>query len=392
MENINIISLTELSRLLGKDRTVILFFIDYLGIKKSPVKHKQSFYPYESFTKIKALFDSVDDISALKKQIKANGLYSILSISKDIGITKNRIKSLIKYLNIEPKKITSSGCYYSKEDFSILKKFYTKNKDNLFSILVKKTYAEKKSKINEVTINDMSKILNHDPCSLTKVIKYLKIQPLYIKGLQNHKYYSYEVISLIRDFLELHKTDLSVFLAKKTKEVRYGSENYNNSEKRDNTCLSKYGDKNYRNNNKARKTKLKKYKTNNVKSVYAFESIKFDSFPELAFYLYNTKVLNNHVQRGNIFEYEFDGKKYNYECDFYMNGENIEIKGDHFLDKNNNLISPFNISKEKKEKLEKKNECMKRNNVKIIRYSELKNVMETVKNQFNDLIISSKVA
>lgn len=61
-------------------------------------------------------------------------------------------------------------------------------------------------------------------------------------------------------------------------------------------------------------------------------------------------------------------KEHFYFPDFKIGNELIEIKGDHFFDKNGNFRCPFNILDEKiQNEYKAKYECMLNNNIKIMR-------------------------
>lgn len=61
-------------------------------------------------------------------------------------------------------------------------------------------------------------------------------------------------------------------------------------------------------------------------------------------------------------------KEHYYFPDFKINDELIEIKGDHFFDKNGNFRCPFNILNENiQNEYKAKYQCMLDNNIKILR-------------------------
>ncbi len=94
---------------------------------------------------------------------------------------------------------------------------------------------------------------------------------------------------------------------------------------------------------------------------YAIDDVYLDSFPELAFYLYNKEELHNDIIRSKKrIEYEFKGEKHFYLPDFEVNGDLIEIKGDQLYEQ---MLIPNTLDAAKYT-------CMQANNVKIIRTSE----------------------
>ena len=67
-------------------------------------------------------------------------------------------------------------------------------------------------------------------------------------------------------------------------------------------------------------------------SKYSFNNTKFDSAPELAFYIWlSDNNVNFEYQPNIFFEYEFNQKIHRYYPDFIVEGQYIEIKGDHFF-------------------------------------------------------------
>lgn len=97
--------------------------------------------------------------------------------------------------------------------------------------------------------------------------------------------------------------------------------------------------------------------------VYKYNDVKFDSKPELYFYIYYHDILKDNIIRGKNFKYkDSDGINHIYECDFLVNGENIEIKGEHLINENMELIDFFGDKHINKEKTQ----CMRDNNVRLI--------------------------
>lgn len=62
-----------------------------------------------------------------------------------------------------------------------------------------------------------------------------------------------------------------------------------------------------------------------------------------------------------------DGNEHNYNPDFLVDDKLIEIKGDHLIDNQGNLINPFNPSEKTAKIMEAKTQCMKDNNVIVIK-------------------------
>jgi hypothetical protein len=83
------------------------------------------------------------------------------------------------------------------------------------------------------------------------------------------------------------------------------------------------------------------------------------------------------------FTYIFNNKEHLYYPDFRYNGELIEIKGDMFFDKNDNIIDPY---KRDNSQLIEKYKCMLNHNVIIWRrnqvYDKIKYVKQTYGKKF----------
>ena len=99
---------------------------------------------------------------------------------------------------------------------------------------------------------------------------------------------------------------------------------------------------------------------------YLYDNERFDSFPELAVWVYakdhNIKITREPCK----FKYMVDNKEHYYFPDFDLNGQLIEIKGlQFFKDKNPNeiMINPYDSSRNKQ--AEAKHQCAIKNNVLI---------------------------
>ena len=189
----------------------------------------------------------------------------------------------------------------------------------------------------------------------------------------------------------------------KTVKERHGVENISQlqsiKDKKKNTFNKhKNDDPNFLKNarNKAKNTTLKRYGVESPSqsyeihkkqvSKYYFNGKKFNSAAEIVFFIWLTDNKIDFEYEPNIkLIYEFKGKQHRYFPDFLVNGEIIEIKGDHFFDTNGLMRCPFrkkSWSKEKKKEIdehyEAKHQCMLKNNVKILKYSEMEKYFEYV--------------
>ena len=153
--------------------------------------------------------------------------------------------------------------------------------------------------------------------------------------------------------------------SKATKLERYNDENYCNPEKIKNTLLLHYGVDNFAKTEMFHHNKKKKYYYNNC---------KFDSQYELCFYIYYKDKGYSISMESVKLKYEFNGKIHYYFPDFEIEGQLIEIKGEHFLDKETGKwINPYRNPKwtdeeyqEECDRYEAKRQCAIANNVKII--------------------------
>ena len=102
----------------------------------------------------------------------------------------------------------------------------------------------------------------------------------------------------------------------------------------------------------------------------------FDSSPEIAYYIWLSDHKIEFEYQPNIkFKYIANEKEHFYYPDFKINDELIEIKGDHFFDKNGNFRCPFNILNENiQNEYKAKYQCMLDNNIKILRKNEIRNI------------------
>ena len=110
-----------------------------------------------------------------------------------------------------------------------------------------------------------------------------------------------------------------------TKEQRYGDVNYNNRSKAKDTCLERYGTEYY--SQTADTLQRKKYRC------YCVDDIYFDSYPELAIYMYYTynKIP---IKRTPVrLAYKFNNKIHYCFPDFQIAGQLVEVKGDHLYQK-----------------------------------------------------------
>ena len=155
----------------------------------------------------------------------------------------------------------------------------------------------------------------------------------------------------------------------------------------ENTKIKKYGKRSITDSEKSMKSRLENHGTIVVNHTYKYDDLYFHSSWEVYYYIYQKEILKNDIKRGKIFEYMSDEKIHRYECDFEVNGENIEIKGNQYLDSNNDLIFPYiNQTKVDAEKMQNrwndKQKCMEENNVKVISKEEMKIIIKIVDEKY----------
>lgn len=151
---------------------------------------------------------------------------------------------------------------------------------------------------------------------------------------------------------------------KATKLCRYGDENYNNPDKHADTCLQRYGVNSYSQTDEYASKRKKKY---------TFGEETFDSFPELALWVYAKDHDEDICRCTQSFSYYYRGVEHKYFPDFIYNNDYIEIKGDHFFE-GQVMINPFDRSQDAL--YEAKHRCGLLNNVKFITYKDYKKYID----------------
>ena len=127
-----------------------------------------------------------------------------------------------------------------------------------------------------------------------------------------------------------------------------------------------------------------------IHSKYVYGSISFDSAPELAYYIWLT---DHNVQfecsPAIRIQYEFNGKKHFYMPDFIVDGQLIELKGDHFFNENGEMVNPFRYPDWSDEQYkqscalyEAKHQCMLNNNVKILKSDDYSLYIRYIENKY----------
>ena len=102
-----------------------------------------------------------------------------------------------------------------------------------------------------------------------------------------------------------------------------------------------------------------------AQSKYKYNNINFDSAPELFLYVF---LRDNNIKfeyQPNVqFQYEFNGKQYQYNPDFLIDGKLVEVKGRHFFKEDGTMQNPWDHSLDAL--YEAKHQCMLRNSIQIM--------------------------
>ena len=178
---------------------------------------------------------------------------------------------------------------------------------------------------------------------------------------------------------------------------------YTNREKAKKTCLKKYGveysiaAKSVR--EKGEQTNLTRYGVKNggasdiahqkMARKYFYDGTTFVSSAELVYYIW---LKDNDIEfeyQPKFIEYDDEnGEKHRYYPDFKVNGTIIELKGNHLIDKDGNLLFPYKKGLSLKEienikmVFKAKQKCMSDNNVVIIKHSDCKKYYDYVKTKY----------
>lgn len=119
-----------------------------------------------------------------------------------------------------------------------------------------------------------------------------------------------------------------------------------------------------------------------VKRKLIYNDIQFDSFSEIAYYIWLTDNNIKFEYQPNItFEYEYDNVKHYYHPDFLLidNNEIVEIKNKNTF-KDGKMINIYDRSQDGI--AEAKHQCMLKNNVKILIDDDYKHCIQYVKQKF----------
>ena len=401
--------------------------MDYISVKKLSEKYKIDFYQFISY------LEFLNIPIEIKNNIKTISNENIALIDKFISTyTTNQIK-YIKSHNIK-------NFYEGTLLLDLLKKYNLnekqfKNKCANANFEFKYVYSNEEcekfdnfinsiSNMNRAELRDLKYIKEgwiplrnifnefgekYDFCENTgdKILEYLGIkiyrpshQFAFINNEQKNKF---------EDFLKKFSSakERKLFFQEQTCMKKYGVSNPSCSDEARNkisekvkeSCteerqkkieeskLKKYGKRSITDSEKSMKSRIENNGSLVVNHKYEYDNLQFHSSWELYYYIYEKEILGNNISRGNIFEYEFDGKIHRYECDFIVNDKNVEIKGNQYLDENEELYFPYTKqtkidSIEKQKQWNAKQKCMEENNVQIISKKEINSIIKIVDEKY----------
>lgn len=390
--------------------------MDYISVKKLSEKYKIDFYQFISY------LEFLNIPIEIKNNIKTISNENIALIDKFVSTyTTNQIRyiklhniknfyegtlllDLLKKYNLNEKQFKNK-CANANFEFKYV---YSNEECKKFDEFMKSISTFNRAELRDLKytrdgwiplrniINELGK--KYDFCENTAlaILEYLTIKVY--KPSHQFAFINNEQKNKFEDFLKGFSSakERRLFFQKLTCMKKYGVDNPSRSnearnkisekvkescteerqKKIEETKLKKYGKRSITDSEKSMKSRIENGTVVN-KVIYKYNDLEFASSWELYFYIYQKEILKNDIQKGKIFEYEYNGNKHFYYCDFILNDENIEIKGNQFLDELNNLkqmkTREWDMCKQK---------CMKENNVKIISKDEIKPVIKLVKNKF----------
>lgn len=133
------------------------------------------------------------------------------------------------------------------------------------------------------------------------------------------------------------------------------------------TCVQKYG--------------LKYCFNFHKKAQYEFDNLKFDSKPELAFYIYMKDKDKVILRNSDSFDYTYGGKEHKFYPDFKIGSEYFEIKGSQFVKPNGQWQNPFDSTLDGL--YEAKHQSAIKNNVHIVYEHEYNEYIEYVNSKYS---------
>ena len=391
--------------------------MDYISVKKLSEKYKIDFYQFISY------LEFLNIPIEIKNNIKTISNENIALIDKFISTyTTNQIRyiklhniknfyegtlllDLLKKYNLNEKQFRIK-CEHVNLEFKYV---YSDEECKRFDEFMKSISTFNRAELRDLKyirdgwiplrniINELGK--KYDFCENTAlaILEYLTIKVY--KPSHQFAFINNEQKNKFEDFLKGFSSakERRLFFQKLTCMKKYGVDNPSRSnearnkisekvkescteerqKKIEETKLKKYGKRSITDSEKSMKSRIENNGTLSVTHRYMFEELEFHSSWEVYFYIYNKYILKNNITKGKIFEYKYDGNIHRYECDFLVNGENIEIKGGQLLDEDGNLkqmkTREWNMCKQK---------CMEENNVKLVVKKDIIKIMKIVDEKY----------
>ena len=389
--------------------------MDYISVKKLSEKYKIDFYQFISY------LEFLNIPIEIKNNIKTISNENIIPIDKFISTyTTNQI-AYMKSHNVQPffngtllldlrkkynlnDKQFKSKCVNADLEFKYVysneecKKFdeYINKKLNKVELREEKYIKEGWIPLRDI-IDELGDKYNFSVNTGKSMIRSLNIEVY--KPLDNLSFLSKEQKEKFEEFLKKFDSakERKLFFQEQTCMKKYGVDNPSRSnearnkisEKVKESCteerqkkieeskLKKYGKRSITDSEKSMKSRIENNGSLVVNHKYEYDNLQFHSSWEVYFYIYNKYILKNNITKGKIFEYKYDGNIHRYECDFLVNGENIEIKGGQLLDEDGNLkqmkTREWNMCKQK---------CMEENNVKLVVKKDIIKIMKIVDEKY----------
>jgi len=391
--------------------------MDYVSVKKLSEKYKIDYYQFISYLEhlnidikinknMKVV--SIESVPIIEKfissftrnqirYIKLNNIKDfyngtlLLDILKKYNLNEKQFRIKCKCANLEFKYVYSDEEYKRFDEF--MKNISTFNRAELRDLkYIKEGWIPLRNVFNELSEK-------YDFCENTGmvILDYLNIEVY--KPSHQFAFITKEQKDTFEEFLKKFNSakERRLYFQEKTCQEKYGTNNPSCSEEARNkisekvkescteerqkkieeTKLKKYGKRSTTNTKKSMNSRLKNHGTLSVTYRYKFEGLEFHSSWEVYFYIYNKYILKNDITKGKIFEYMYEGNIHRYECDFLVNGENVEIKGGQLLDENGNLkqmkTRKWDICKQK---------CMEENNVKLIVKKDIIKIIKIVNDTY----------
>lgn len=294
-------------------------------------------------------------------ELKGNGYKTITQIckelhkDKDVNIPSEILQNGIKF---------GTGTYYPPEVVEKIVEYLNLPRIEKYKISCQRKYGvDNVSQAQEIKDKKSKTMLTHFGTDKSFELPQTKQAIKEKYGVDNISQ-NEEIKKRKLNTLEEHYgTTSGISLAKDTIRKKYGVENVSQNEE------------------------IKKKKRKGLGKKYFYDNTSFDSSWELAFYVYLKFNDLNFIYQpmDKSFIYEADGKQHTYFPDFKVDNNYIEIKGDHFFDKNGNFFNPYTNNIKKQNIAQAKYKCMVENNIIILREKDIKQYIIFAEEKIGDL-------